>query len=809
MPGVTEGTEAATRFSEALQTTAAPYTVGKGGKLGAASMRGNLGKMQRDIDRAEEQLHTAKKSFDRMSNDENLDFIDRMESNLPQPTPVLQGYADALRKHLDDSRESVRALGTGKLEVFLENYFPHYWEDPKKAENLLNNVGRRPLEGPKTFLKHRTIEYTREGIDKGLIPVSWNPITLALLKIREMERYTMAHKTINELKDAGYIKFVRLGQDRPADFVSIDDRVGTVMKMNQDTHMLELLGHYFAEPNAARILNNYLSKGLRGNAAFDIYRGLGNGITQLQLGLSAFHLGFTSMDAAISSQAIGWEYLYQGKVGQALLHFAKTPIAPVTNYLQGAKLRKAWFGENTTPELAMIADMMAEAGGRAKQDDFYVGKWGDRMRENIRNRHLIKAGLMVPLRVMEWASMPILGHIVPRQKSGVFLDMARYEMRVHPKATLEERRTAIQNAWNSVDNRMGQLVYDNLFWNHTVKDIAMATVRSVGWNLGTFREVGGAPKEALDILIKGVQGRRAVDTHKIAYMISLVTTTALSSAIYMYLRTGKPPKEPIDYAFPKDGGTDKNGDPTRASLPTYVKDLYHYGKDFPSGAATTLKNKLSPVNGIVAQMLSNKDYYGTRVYNNNDDAIQKTASVFKYLGQQMIPFGIRNVQKSTSDKFIDKALPFIGIVPAPYDLNMTDAERKIYEITREKLPIGGRTQETADKSKIISDIRNAFINSKDDKTLDDAVDAKKISEQDADKIWNEAQLSPIERESGKLNVQELYSVYKIATPEERKQIAPILIDKAYNAADKELDEEDVKKLDEMIKTLEDENPEVK
>jgi hypothetical protein len=55
-------------------------------------------------------------------------------------------------------------------------------------------------------------------------------------------------------------------------------------------------------------------------------------------------------------------------------------------------------------------------------------------------------------------------------------------------------------AWDSVDNRMGQVVYDNLFWRKSIKDIGMASVRSLGWNLGTFRELGGG---ALDFAKAG------------------------------------------------------------------------------------------------------------------------------------------------------------------------------------------------------------------------------------------------------------------------------------------------------------------
>ena len=792
IPGVTETAETAKEFSEAIKTTLSPTTQEEGAKLASESMRSHLGSMQRSLDMATQRLIQAKRRFDKMTNEENLTFIDNMEHDLPQETEELQRYSDALRDALDSSRERVRELGTGKLEIFVENYFPHYWVDKNKAASLLTGVGSRQFEGSKGFLKLRTIEFTKDGVKKGLVPVSWNPVKLALMKIREMERYTMAHATLNELKHSGYVKFIRMGESMPEGFTKIHDNVGTVMRLNENTHMFELLGNYYAEENAARIINNFLSRGLRGNAAYDIYRGLGNAITQFQLGLSAFHLGFTSMDAAISKQALGWEYLYHGNVVEALKHFALTPFAPITNIGQGSRLRHAWmgdsgnrlmnsiFGSPSTPEMKMIAEFMEQAGGRAKMDDFYREGWMDKIQENVRNHRYIKATLQVPLQLVELASKPILEFIVPRQKLGVFMDMVRYDLKVNPKSTLEERRVAMQKAWDSVDNRMGQLVYDNLFWNHVTKDIAMATVRSVGWNLGTFREVGGAPKQAVDVIWSAAHGKTAVNTHKLGYMISLVITTAISSAIFQYLRTGTAPEEPKDYLFPKDGGIDKNGDDTRVSMPSYMKDLYHYGNDFPSGALTTLKNKLSPVNGIVVQMFSNKDYYGTKVYNEDDSTIDKTKDIFSYLGQQLVPFGIRNAKNNNSDQMADKVLPFIGIVPAPYDLNMTEAEKKIADIIRDKMPVGGRTKEQSEHSKVKSELRNEYLKTKDKSLLRAAFDRKEINVDEYHSIIMDSKSTPIQRNAKRLNVTELFEIYKIASPEEQKMIKPILKKKMIN-----------------------------
>jgi hypothetical protein len=81
---------------------------------------------------------------------------------------------------------------------------------------------------------------------------------------------------------------------------------------------IRIMGEYWAPEPVARVVNNHLSPGLRGNAIFDAYRGLGNTLNQAQLGLSAFHLGFTSMDATVSRAALGLEHLASGQAARGL-----------------------------------------------------------------------------------------------------------------------------------------------------------------------------------------------------------------------------------------------------------------------------------------------------------------------------------------------------------------------------------------------------------------------------------------------------------------------------------------------------------
>jgi hypothetical protein len=192
----------------------------------------------------------------------------------------------------------------------------------------------------------------------------------------------------------------------------------------------------------ATVLNNYLSPGLRGNPIFDSYMGVGNAMNQAQLGLSAFHLGFTSLDAAVSKTALGVEQLAAGRVGAAAKSFAQVPTAPITNYLQGSKVLSEYLRPGSVDgEMADIVDGLVAGGGRVRQDDFYKTNAISKFTDALAARRLDKAAFHPLPAALEMASKPILEHIVPRQKLGVFADLARFELeKLGPNASKEEAR---------------------------------------------------------------------------------------------------------------------------------------------------------------------------------------------------------------------------------------------------------------------------------------------------------------------------------------------------------------------------------
>jgi hypothetical protein len=191
-------------------------------------VRRNAAELARSTDRAQAALAVAGKYFAKQKPEANYDFMDRMERGVAQADPALNGFAKIIKTMLDQRRTAVQDLGTGKLRNFIENYFPHIWENTKEARTIFANFAKRPLEGSKNFLEERTIDSIAQGLELGLKPISDNPVDLVLLKLREMDKYLMAHHLLADLKAAGQLTFHRADAETPKDHEKIKDKVATM-----------------------------------------------------------------------------------------------------------------------------------------------------------------------------------------------------------------------------------------------------------------------------------------------------------------------------------------------------------------------------------------------------------------------------------------------------------------------------------------------------------------------------------------------------------------------------------------------------
>lgn len=461
-----------------------------------------------------------------------------------------------------------------------------------------------------------------------------------------------------------------------------------------------LTGGYYTPEPVARIMENYLQPGLRGNKIFDAVREFGNIQNLFQLGFGAFHGGFVTMDTQISAVALGLQQISRGDFMKGLKNIATAPAAPVRAWTQGSKMLSEYFGPGSQgAEIAALVDHLEQGGGRAAMEEFYGGTHLAKLRASLaevkRGDKSAYAGTLyhaLPA-LAEAVSKPVMEALVPRMKMGVFADMARYEMeKLGPNASLDAKRQAMGKAWESVENRLGQMTYDNVFWNRTLKDLMMVSIRSVGWNVGTIREVAGGLKDVPKSLV-GLKSGKGVSS-RTAYVAGLAMVTGFYGSIYQYLATGKGPDELKDMYFPKTGKTRPDGSPDRVSLPAYTRDVAHVANRADEGPlrvtqnlAEMAKGKMNPGLTTAYDMLMNEDFFGTAIRNPNDSAVRQAMDTAKFLLGSFEPFTSRSYRAGT-----DKGLApgqmlqgAVGITPAPAYITRTAAQQRAMETERKSV----------------------------------------------------------------------------------------------------------------------------
>lgn len=996
---------AAARFAKDahfLRSLFAPQTAGPAARFSANLLRELNAKMANRLLRADDALREYRASFDRTQVPKhwkftpgvplprNYQFIDAYEGGRAASLGPVEARAALEFKRLNDEwLDRIHALDTGALATWIHNYFPHIWEDPTAAAKLFAaSLAKRPLEGPKSFLRQRTYQLFREGLEAGLKPVHDNPVDLFLLKHREVERFILGRQFVNEMKAANLVKFVHAMFRAPDGWAKVDDRAFTVFgpptvtvkeafdagmraktldvlaklgvpherltkiggerwgfaqyepgkpgteritskfggpdfvlwhelghaldnrypdlrerlmgtkaeqaainiarlkktpltgrlayvaDLNEQLRQLadlrggatpptktfgryvrsaeekmavvlqaylhapdlmaktapavkaemakflashpelndiesirptlELgsgeaeqahgglltMGHWYMPADAATVVKNYLSPGLQRFGAYSTFRQASNILNAAQLGLSAFHLGFTSLDAAVSRLAAGIEDLSRGKVISGLKTVGSVPFSPVTNIMQGARVRAEVLKPGSgTPEIQAIVKSLEAAGGRVGQDAFWQTEFTRRM---LRAFHegtatgYVKGAVQAPFALVEQVMRPIMEYVVPRQKLGVFADLARRELdRLGPTADPADVREAMRKAWDSVDNRMGQVVYDNLFYNRVVKDLALLSFRAYGWQLGKYRELGGAAADVVAQANAIRQGKRPELTHRMAYALALPILVGALGALTQYLMTGRKPEEWRDYFMPRTGDRDANGREARINLPSYMKDIIAMGRH-PLGAVS---HSLNPAISGIADMLQNRDYYDTRIFNPDDPLTQKMKDLGLYLGKEFMPFSISGAMKMSADNapLQKQILPFFGITPAPQRLLMTPAETYFAEAMADRMPKGAQTREQFDRGQLLKEIV-AGMKSPDagkqadaQARLNDGITKGMLNAAAMQTMIERLKYTPLQFQAAHADAETAMRGYRLATPAEQAQLYPIVATKVANS----------------------------
>lgn len=584
------------------------------------------------------------------------------------------GYSEMYRETTDAAHQVLTDVYGNDRVGYVDNYVRRAFKfdsatEADKATGVLSNwIGS--LSASKSPLKGRVLNVPLDEALEVLRtnninarPATTNPELLRQWTVENANQARVYQKAWQDAKDAKLIQFVPGSERVPTGLVELNDKVAKVFRPTPEGSVQT--GKYFAEPGVARIFNNAISKGLGGSPTFRAIRAINNTYNQMQLGLSAFHLTGTAINAGISDMAVGLNDILSGEfasggkaVGRSLV-----PGASFTrDMITGGRFVRDLVADDPIAR-NILETRLNPAGARLGVDASYRNSAYENMVRAWSNRKFVRAAGNLPLAVVQKIASPLMEYAIPRVKIGAFLDLAESERAaLGPAATDVQIQRAYERAWDSVDNRFGQLTHDNLFWNRTAADLAQVGTRSVGWNLGTLRELGGG---AVDLVSGNPRSPRTL------YAFALPIYAGTIGAVYQYLHTGKRPGEMRDFFYPKNGLTDSRGRPDRISLPTYMKDVFAY----TSHPVVTLQHKASPIVSIAADLATNEDYFGDMIRNPDETTAKQLQQIGGYALRQFQPFSVQQAINTAKEGGGNLAAEqFFGFVKAPNSVKGTDAQ---------------------------------------------------------------------------------------------------------------------------------------
>ena len=805
-------------------TSDAPTT----GETQRAVMREQRGTKDRNFAMAKHKLRKVMREWDSRPREDSIKMWNAIEhvngATIDDLDPKDRALSQLIERFYQQRKDAIEELRPDEIQHWNENYAAHWWEHPSQARKAIMAVisGKRPFAGRASFRKARTVMTIQDGIDMGLTPQTWNPVRGALMKMHEMDQFIMGYKTLDIMKGIGTAKLVRVGQKRPDGWTQLDDRIGTVYgretTIDKDrvddatydkTYMggkrpipsvaredlddamgeaLTIRGHYYAPDDAAKAFNRYVSKGLAGRSGiFDALNWINSNLNLFQLAISGFHATMTTNAAAASDAGLAIQQATEGKVfkaGASLIRGATLLPSLFNTWRNGVHLMSEYLDPGTYAKVRKEAEWLGRAGGRIEPNSVEI-KPLDKAINAFRNGAVVEGLSAVPGTILQGITDPLMRVYVPTMKLGAFYTMAANTLETAEKQdwTQDAIRARMQEHWKSVDNRFGELVYDNLFWHRAVRDCLQLTTRSVGYTYGTIDEFGGAATDTARQAARAISGQKPRVTDRMAFAIGAFLTAGIMGGVLTYLMTGERPREWKDYYFPR------KADGSRLSMPVYPPQIINFMHD----PIQTLVNKVSPILGAFTEAIQNRNFYHVEIRHPDDSGLEQLGEFSKWAAKQPVPFAaesaerqlkargagptLRDLLREAKEHPGDVVLGAMGFNPAPAWIQHSPALNKAYEYEQINRPSGTRTQAQADKSDAMHAIEAMYRQKRVDQ---DAINSYKkagvISEQDLLRAKLYSRTDPLTRAVRSLtgHPEQVLNVYKEADPGEQKLLRPLV-----------------------------------
>ena len=739
--------------------------------------------------------------LEKMSPEARIDLIDKIQTHKIDELPDnLRAYAN-LQRIIDDMAIGKANPILAKMDKpsqiqYLKDHVRNFWKVvPRGLEDEIDRKGfeglsRRPLEGTRSSLHHQYWTL-KEGMENGGVPFTTNLMEIARLNYNDTMKLVTAHEMWNGLGEMGNRQFIRFGEAIPEGFKPLDDRIANKYFPPKEA------GRWVVEENAGRLLENYLSRDLvRENPALKGIMGIKNITTALELGFSAFHASFEFFEAAASQMGLGMrKIINQGQIVEGIKDLITAPMAGYDLYKVGKNVERLFRDPDTFikstggekflkqfPEARQMIGDLFWGGGSVRMNESYRIKMMNVFKENLESKNYIGAALRSIPALSEFMMKPLFENYIPAIKRAVFFKEFSNEL-VARGADLSSgkitRPELARNVWSFVENRFGEMNFDNLWWNRTMKSGLQMGVRSVTWKLGNIRSYGNAVAgQSAELLAAMKEGRAPKLTQEMAWMWGLGALTAAMAGITQYMFTGKSPENWKDLVYPQ---IDNAGG--RLSLPTYARDFFS-ATHAPVKYVTA---SLAGWFGRFTDVLNNKDFYGTEIHDPNENMIMQRVDDLVHMVP--LPFSIQSFTRMRAEGQppVRQITGFLGATKAPYWIERSEAEQKASYLKAAHLPQGGREPADFERGRLLKKYATqyqaaALKGEPTDEIMRDLhTDIAKGNLHMADllRFRQRIQREPLVQSVQNLPFKDILQVWNVANGDEKKKLYPVLNRKFY------------------------------
>lgn len=679
-------------YEEAIRTIA-PEALGKEAKMSAAVLASKIAESMNKDSANWGRSKERRVFWEKQTPEAIRQFMKDYEQGKAVADPVMQKALDNLRVRNKEVYDQDQKVGIKYDPV--DNYLYHVFEDGDKlASHFQAKYGAK--WGDPKFTKERSFDLYEEAIKAGFKPKFTNPEELMLARQHASDVAQMKVELLRDLETYGLAKKISKGDKDPP------KTQGKTFNYRRSPTG----DGYWVDSTADSVLHNaFDTKSLWNMPGFrgDVFKSamfLKNTIVPIKLALSLFHpLHVATIDNATGmvraskallsgkSNPVQWlgQMLDAAAYGSKGIPFKGLWDNPVT----GNRILRAYQGK--VPAAALTAadtlslQYMAEGGMIPEMSAQYKTGAIDSFRKAI-NQRSATAAWHLPFAVIQAMGKPMFEIWIPSLKIASYLKDVQTAIKTDPGLVNDKGRRllAFRKLAKSVDNRYGEMAYNTLFWNRTVKDLAVANTLSLGWNLGFIREYGGG---AMDI---GQSVTRAGNLAKKAsqgmldrpLFVTFYTTQALLyGGLLTWALTGKSPSGLMDYIYPKSGNQTSDGRDERVNTMFYPREFAAIQKHIEhegivSGIGHLVSNKASGVVGLVSQWASGVNDFGQEIRDPESPAYKQIQDTLKATMLDLEPISMKSSRDSPGT-VKDVVLAVSGFSKAPKYVTQTDAEATI------------------------------------------------------------------------------------------------------------------------------------